>query len=326
MSLINHEPGRWMPGRVGWGEGPEAQVTWLHGEDERFVEPFLEDTFNVWRRRPVNMVFAPVTSLEQLRVRAKALPGMAPAGFIFHVSRCGSTLLARLLAQASNALVLSEPPPFDAIVRANHRQVRMDEALQIETLRAMVSALGQARAPGQDRLFIKLDAWHALQAPLLRAAFPDTPWVFLYRDPLEVLVSQLTQRGLHTVPGVLPPSLIGLTEASPATPEEYCARVLAAIYAAGLEGHAPGRSLLVNYRDLPGAVGDQIARHFGLDADDPAFRAALAVEAGINAKRGGDFTPDGAAKREAATPEARRAVETWLAPIYARLETVRTGA
>ena len=323
MELIDREPGRWMPARVRWGAAAEAQVTWIHGEDERFTEPFLEDTFNAWMRRPVNSAFAPVTSLERLRARAAALPGIQPTGFIFHVSRCGSTLLARLLAQAANALVLSEPPPLDAIVRANHREPRMDEALQIETLRAMVSALGQPRAPGQNRLFIKLDAWHVLQAPLLRAAFPDTPWVFLYRDPLEVMVSHLRQRGMHTVPGVLPPSLVGVTDPSAVSPEDYCARVLGAIYAAGLAAHAPGCSLLVNYQDLPEAM-DSIARHFGLDPDEPGFRAALAAEKGVDAKRGGAFAPDGAAKRAEATPTAQQAVAHGLISIYERIEQVRT--
>lgn len=324
MDLIDRNPNRWLPARVDWGEAAEAQVMWLYGEDQRFAEPFLQETLNAWMRRPVNAAFAPVTSLERLRARALTSPGLAPTGFIFHVSRCGSTLLARLLAHAPRTLVLSEPPPLDAIVRANHRGHRMDEALQIETLRAMVSALGQARAPGQNRLFIKLDAWHALQAPLLRAAFPDTPWVFLYRDPLEVMVSQLGQRGMHTVPGVLPGRLINVTDPSTASPEDYCARVLGAIYAAGLEAHTPGKSLLINYDDLPDAISP-VARHFGLDADEPAFRAALALEVRSDAKRGGAFTPDGAAKRTRATPAARRAVETWLTPVYERIEYLRAA-
>jgi len=322
MELMDRRPAHWLPARLLWGEGAEAQVTWLHGEDERFSESFLQETFNSWMRRPINAAFAPVTSLERLRARAASLPGIAPTGFIFHVSRCGSTLLAKLLAQASDTLVLSEPPSLDAIVRANHREPRMAEALQIETLRAMVSALGQPRAPGQNRLFIKLDAWHALQAPLLRAAFPDTPWVFLYRDPIEVMVSQLRQRGMHTVPGVLPPALIGGADPSAASLEDYCAQVLGAIYAAGLAAHAPGRSLLVNYSDLPNAI-DPVARHFGLDPNDPDFKAGLALEAMIDAKRGGAFTPDGDGKRADATPATQRATATWLTPIYDQLEAVR---
>ncbi|WP_436358057.1 sulfotransferase [Brevundimonas sp. CEF1] len=322
MELMDRHPAHWLPARLFWGEEAEAQVTWLHGEDEQFSESFLQDTFNVWMRRPINAAFAPVTSLERLRARAASLPGIAPTGFIFHVSRCGSTLLSRLLAQAPDTLVLSEPPPFDAIVRANHRARRMTEALQIDTLRAMASALGQPRTPGQNRLFIKLDAWHALQAPLLRAAFPDTPWVFLYRNPIEVMVSQLRQRGMHTVPGVLPPALIGGADPSAVSPEDYCAKVLGAIFAAGLAMHTPGRSLLINYSDLPNAI-NPIARHFGLDPNDPDFQTALARELKTDAKRGGDFTPDSVTKRAEATPAIHAATMAWLTAIYDQLEDAR---
>lgn len=322
MELMDRHPAHWLPARLLWSEGAEAQVTWLHGEDERFSESFLQETFNSWMRRPINAAFAPVTSLEKLRARATALPGIPPTGFIFHVSRCGSTLLARLLAQAPNTLVLSEPPPFDAIVRANHYACRMSRSLQINTLRAMVSALGQSRASGQNRLFIKLDAWHALHAPLLREAFPDTPWVFLYRNPLEVMVSQLRQRGMHTVPGVLPSTLIGGTDPSAVSSEEYCAKVLRAIYAAGLAAHTPGRSLLINYSHLPDMI-DAIARHFGLDPNDPDFKTGLALVTKTDAKRGGKFTPDAAEKRAEATLAAHSATATWLTPIYDQLEAAR---
>ena len=35
--------------------------------------------------------------------------GLAPAGFIFHIGRCGSTLMSRVLASSDRVLCLSEP-------------------------------------------------------------------------------------------------------------------------------------------------------------------------------------------------------------------------
>ena len=35
------------------------------------------------------------------------------------------------------------------------------------------------------------DALPSKQLPLFRAAFPKTPWIFIYRDPVEVMVSLL---------------------------------------------------------------------------------------------------------------------------------------
>jgi hypothetical protein len=73
----------------------------------------------------------------------------------------------------------------------------------------MVAALGQARA-GESRLFLKLDCWHVRDLPLFRRAFPDTPWVFLYREPVEVLVSHLRRRGVQMIPELVPSARLGL--------------------------------------------------------------------------------------------------------------------
>ncbi len=70
-------------------------------------------------------------------------------------------------------------------------------------LRGMLSALGQRRNGDEKKFFVKFDSWHTINLPLIRRAFPDVPWIFLYRDPLEVMVSQLRQGALNTVPGFI---------------------------------------------------------------------------------------------------------------------------
>ena len=53
----------------------------------------------------------------------------------------------------------------------------------------MMSALGQCREAGQDRLFVKFDAWNVLPDPAhSRRLFPEVPSVFIYL-PVEVMVS-----------------------------------------------------------------------------------------------------------------------------------------
>ncbi len=46
-----------------------------------------------------------------------------------------------------------------------------------------MSAYGQRRRGVEQRLVVKLDAWNIGELALLRECFPDTPWLFLYRDP-----------------------------------------------------------------------------------------------------------------------------------------------
>jgi hypothetical protein len=227
--------------------------------------------------------------------------------------------LWKLLSELPGALALSEPGPLDSAIRLPG----MDPAEHLALLRAMVSALAQRWASGQDRLFIKLDAWSILHQPLIRAAFPDTPWLFLYRDPLEVMASQMAQRGVHAVPAFLPPALFGLdAKAVYAYPEDYVAQVIGAIYDAGLRLHRPGESLLVDYSELPDAAWTRIGRHFGVEIDS-ATRAAMGAATEHDAKRGGDFKPDAEAKRQGASDTLRAATDRWIRPTYEALEGLR---
>lgn len=312
----------WLPGRIFWDEADvEASVVeWIWCDSPRFTEAFLDDTFTRLMRHPANSLFRRQTTLAELEAWVARSPGIPPTGFIFHVSRCGSTLLAHLLGRLDGALVLSEPGPVDSLIRAGHR---MGRDRQVALLRAMVGALGQARAPGQDRLFVKFDAWNTPQHELIREAFPETPWVFLYRDPVEVLVSALNQRGVHTSPGLLPAALFGIEDHPPG--DEYAARVLAAIHAAGLEAHRAAPSLLLDYSQLPEAAWTLVAPHFGL-RPTPEEIARLTAASGRNPKQGDrPFESDGEAKR-AAAPEAVRALaDRWMRPLYDQLEAARIG-
>ena len=53
-------------------------------------------------------------------------------------------------------------------------------------LRGWMRAAGLPRS-GEKRLFEKFDAWHSFDLPFLRRAFPETPWIFLHRNPVEVI-------------------------------------------------------------------------------------------------------------------------------------------
>lgn len=314
----------WIPARIFWDDADveASTVEWLYCEEPRFADAFLDDTFARLTRRPANVLFRRRTTLAQLEAWAEASPGIPPTGFVFHVSRCGSTLLAALLGLPSDALVLSEPGPVDSVIRAG---ARLSPERRVRLLRAMVSALGQVRAPGQDRLFIKFDAWNTLETPLIRAAFPVTPWVFLYRDPVEVLVSALARRGVHVIPSFVPPAVFGLTGEDALDADAYAARVLGSIYRAGLEHHDPRRGLLLDYRDLPEAAWTRVADHFGLTPTPEQVEAQKAAS-NTNPKQGGVvFTPDAAAKRASASPQVQALAERWMRPAWEALEVERLG-
>jgi beta-phosphoglucomutase-like phosphatase (HAD superfamily) len=86
-----------------------------------------------------------------------------------------------------------------------------------------------------------------------------------------------------------------------------------------------GRGLLVNYTQLPDAVPQDIARHFGLELDDRDF-AAIAGRAQRDAKTPGlGYEPRDEPDAAVAAEDAAL-VETLVMPAYAALEALRLAA
>jgi hypothetical protein len=314
-------PAGWLPIGTSWGRGGLC-VRWSYFGERRLREPFFQGDAQRAQFKPFNRLIRPLTPIAALAGWLEQRPPLRPDGFIFHMSRCGSTLVAQMLVSADN-VVISEAGPIDDVVRA--RQVRPDlsEDEQARWLAWIVGAIGQPRA-GERRLFVKLDCWHTLALPLFRRAFPGVPWVFLYRDPVEVMVSQRQMPGMQMIPGALGPELLGIAP-SHDQPDDYCARVLARICEPIEQEHARGGGLLVNYRDLPAALWTTILPHFDVAASAEE-RAAMAETAKYDAKMPGfEFTPDAQARQRTARPATRAAAAEWLADIYDRLEALRLG-
>lgn len=309
----------WLPAEVAQVDG-RAAVAWLRFGQRRLAESFYDDSLVHQRFLPFNRLFAVRTPLDDLEAWVGALPALEPAGLVFHMSRCGSTLAARMLAASPAHVVLSEAAPINAITQ----RADLDDAAKVTLLRAMVAALGQARN-GESRLFLKLDCWHSRDLPLFRRAFPDAPWIFLYREPIEVMVSQTRRRGAQMVPSLVPPSTFGLDLANGVPDDDYCARVLAAVCEGAARYHPAGGGRLVNYRQLPEALFTEILPHFGVtpsDAEVGAMRAAALRDAKAPEQA---FAPDVQDKRQAATPALREICERRLDAVYRRLEAMRTA-
>src|SRR5260370_36908562 len=83
-----------VPYSIRWEPSP-PDIVWRHLGTERLVEPFFDQTIERRRRDPDNRVHDRVTSTEGLDCLPAVRP---PAGFIFHTSLCGSTLVAHVFA------------------------------------------------------------------------------------------------------------------------------------------------------------------------------------------------------------------------------------
>lgn len=112
-------------------------------------------------------------------------PSLRPALFIFHTGRCGSTLLGRLLSTDPGNRVFHEPNALLQYLGHN----RAEDPEVRRHLSVLVRAYGLEPQPAERRLIVKLNSLAVWQLPALRACFPDVPFIYLLRDPSEVVAS-----------------------------------------------------------------------------------------------------------------------------------------
>jgi hypothetical protein len=314
----------WVPMRIYWRDCRPV-VDWGHLGGRRFTDPFFAQTINECVRLPADLLFRHQTPLEKLDEIASSQPGLRPTGFVFHMSRCGSTLISQMLAASPENVVLSEAGPIDAVLRMSFRDPAVTEAQRAQWLRRLVGILAWRRHPAEKNVFIKFDCWHTLFLPLIQRAFPGVPWIFAYREPIEVLASQAMQLGGQMIPGVLEPGLFGWNadDVGRMPINEHGARVLAKICEAALGQIRNGKGKLVNYRQLPTAIWPALMEFWQVkfSADETARMLGAAR---MNAKNPVlPFKPDCQAKRDSASPEIRALSRQWLDTVYQRLESER---
>jgi hypothetical protein len=309
MGLTPPELPRWTPIRV-HGEGPEPVADWAHLGGIPFDEPFLDETVQQALRHPFRLLFRHETDLVELEALVAESPGLPVSGFCFHLSRCGSTLVSRSLGALPSVLSISEPAALGTALFLDRPQEE-----RIRWCRALVRALTQPRSPEQRTAVLKLDAWATFALPVVRAAYPEVPWVFLHRDPVEVLVSHHRRRGAHVLPGALDRRCldIGPDDVVPVDLDEYAAWVLGRIVqaaAAALDEAA----LVVGHAELPDALTELIAPHFDITLDAEG-RARIDDAARLDAKNPVlPYVDDRAAKAAAADERIRAHADRWLQP------------
>ena len=311
-----------VPIRIYWQDS-RPMVDWCYRGTQRFHEPFFDETIESCLRHPFNLLFRHQTPIDVLSDLQDSRPGLHPNGFIFHMSRCGSTLIAQMLAALPQNIVISEADPIDTVLRANRRDRRVTDEQRVLWLQGLISALGRPSNPEERHLFIKFDSWSVLDLPLLRRAFPSTPWLFVYRDPVEVLVSHARQRGKQMIPGILEPALLGLEpgEINPALLDEYCAKVLGRFCQAAVQYHGSD-ARAIHYRELPEAVWSSLAQFFGICYTAEEVERMRAVTRYHAKQPRTIFAEDSAGKQQLATAEIRALAEQFVRPWYDQLEAL----
>lgn len=300
---------------------PEPSVAWMDLLGEPLDAPFFSDVVASFQRRnPESLILS--TGIEALDAAAADSTGWSPAGFVFHLSRCGSTAVARSLASSRRLLVISEPGPVNVIASLAERSAAGEERLR-SRLRGLLWAITRPYRSERPHCIVKLSSWNALLLPVFIAAFPEVPWVFLYRDPVEVMVSLV-----QSPPGWMedhfhPLDLVATGRGVVTDPEESMAITLGEICGAVLAAENE-KTALVNYRDLSPGVIAEVLTHFQIPVSVDEI-TAMSASLRMNAKRPerGVFIPDSEDKLGQASHRLIELVSRWVQAPYERLEDRR---
>jgi len=339
----------------------------------------------------------PKSKTEKKKPEVLAVP---PTGVVFHETRCGSTLMANLLASyhtdleedgghmklasatgGSNVRVYSESPPPVTALRACdnvgddngdgvvdgggcnpklHRQLIRD-VFYMMGRRPMVQAGGNEKNPGQEyHVFYKIQSIGVMNIDKFTSAFPTTPWVYLYRDTVEVMQSHLgaskggldkrhrpvcarnfgnKHQPLTTLQVIQSKSAdthtVGLDDMDMI---DYCAAHLAGLSLSAVQEHERSvekdenfaMSRFVNYNQMPSIVwNDIVPNHFGLQVSKTNIQnmehTASVYSKGRGPKANQEWMEDSTKKQTTASDRVVKAAKLYVGDIYEKMERLSSA-
>ncbi len=319
----------WLPVEIAFDPQPavisEAMVSWLEFGSAPLAEPFLERT--VARLRQATPPAREITTDLETMVRVSGrLPAIRPAGFIFHISRSGSTLIANALKTADRAVVVSESVPVTTLLRpysdsaGPYLSARWNRSRRT-LLESLFSLYACYRTGEPEPLVIKFVSINILCMAVVRSYWPEVPCVVVVRDPVEVMVASLEGGGWMNLKASpeLAREFFGW-ESSPEemSDEEFSARVLGRYFACALEA-VDAKCMVIDYEDLNARRIQDIASFFAIEL--PSGAKSLERVFRVYAKDPGNrqFRDDRARKQQRASASVRSAAREWVMGPYHEL-------
>jgi hypothetical protein len=299
-------------------------LCWMEMSGISLTEPFFQQTVERARSEKRAERF---TEFDVLLRLEKELESVPPTGFIFHSSRCGSTLVANACRAVSNAIVLSEANAIDKLIARfiTDADNPVKESLYSVFLRGVVHALAQRRSENARHLFIKFACCSFAQFERVKRIWPNVPWLFLYRDPVETIVSNMRD---------VPPwlidddrrvlsSIIGAAGEMPL--EELCARTIGRLYSTAYDV-ANGNSMLLNYKQLSVPAIASVLKFFKVDLSAEELEKITRTSGVYSKEVSGTraFVNDVDTKQKLASDLVREMSERWAVEPYRLLEQKRT--
>jgi len=260
-------------------------------------------------------------------------------GAVFHESRCGSTLAANsmmALNPEKHRVYSESAPPISALRSCGDDYANCSIKASANLLKDIIYLMGRSNDPKEENLFFKFQSATTRNLETFREAFPTTPWVFLYRKPIEVMMSQLD------VPHTSNANCVRSKNSSPMirkfidksaykfedfTNVEFCAVHLATLCESALRNleDAAGLGMAVNYSPhLVDRFLDTIfPKHFHTPVDNAGRDRVMKISGTYSKNRGRhaeEFKPDSEEKERNASGKIKDAATDFLQPSFDKLQ------
>lgn len=345
-----------------------CEIDWSLQEDDPSVVPMFRDLQARSKRcAETNTVSY---DLHELVKQAKAFDGFdehnqdgqntgsafPPTGVVFHETRCGSTLFANMLAgfapERSRAFSESHVPL--SLLKTCESDDCNEDAYRAFA-RDVFYMLGRRPPPRnkeeKQHLFFKIQSVGVWDIHKFTMVFPEVPWVFVYRDTVEIMQSLLRQGAkrnpkvctrYRTFPASLQPAttlqvIVGESgkKVSELSIIEYCAAHLGGLTKAALNEYDrtslnpdyPG-GRFVDYHQMPDIVWNEILPdHFGVDSVTPEAIVKMQKIAGVYSKARGvladsEWTEDSSQKQETASKEVIEVADRMVSKYHKRMKEI----
>lgn len=229
---------------------------------------------------------------------------------IFHMSRCGSTLVTQMLATSERFFVVSEPQILNAVL--NPKFMPQEPTKKMRLLRAVVGAISACKPVDIEHTFIKFRSWNSLFMKDILETFPGIQWMFVHRNGIEVLESVLRDppgwlRSRHTYVSFFAEKIgVSVEDLEQLSESEYAIRLLG-IFCEIAASQMSSRALYIDYDDIVKNLPMIIEEHWNLALTD-AEKDAMFARTKMYSKDPSEtkkFVPDSEAKRQVASDEDR---------------------
>lgn len=283
-----------------------------------------------------------------------------PSAFVFHESRVGSTLVANELASDPWSMVFSESAPAAAALLNYSPECDNLGNCQknIDLFRKIVTLMG--RSPFHKRLFFKFQSATVPHMHIALEAFPKTPWGFVFRQPVQTMMSHLDPqkgslgapclRSMRDTPKEVVDSLtevVGSGFRANAPKEAWCAAHLNMLcthalnsfskYSVYAEDSASNtgtgnsnsnertssmRGMLINYESLPGVIPRVFLPMAGITPSTTWIRSMSAESTFYSKGRGkvASFKGDSEDKEQRSTQAIQQYAKSLLESNFVKLK------